>query len=590
MNAHGRAELDYVLIKLISETNGVSLGDTLELATHSMLAHERPEVLAAITDFRRQLFDFQREGAGIDALLDHPVAQSLASFLAGFPMPYREEHIHLSGSLDASFVYPRLVTLLDGPDGDKYEDKIRSVYGENALPLRSEDDVDRLIRLRGNVSFERYLRMLTLPKLVLIDRRAHEEAAYHMASTLFERFNVGSIRLKFSISRRTSTDEALPGNAVGPEDIVLGLYEGFERFRREQPGFEFILSPCFRKEVDFYDKDAFPSKKDSFHHYVETILALIEKHPFLRDRLCEVDTVGDERDHYRKRHFDVMRLGFRKLQFRGFSIRSHHGETWRTLQRGVQAVDNAMNIWHINTLEHGVSLGVNPNYYFHMIFERVMAMNFEGQSIPEGSRERAEIEAMDFQRHTGVRDKLFAGQKLDNDDIRRFIKTKFHMAREVEHYQHDVLNRMIDKGVSLVALPSSNIKLTSTFPTYKDHPFSWWEKKGVNPGGRHGQLRHAQYQLRSRDGDLAVHRHGEPQDHQVAHGRHRRVPAAVFEPPFVEHASLSDAGRRDRTARALVRPTALVDRSAVKTQLEQRQGALSLRRQRRHTSHRRDVR
>ena len=38
---------------------------------------------------------------------------------------------------------------------------------------------------------------------------------------------------------------------------------------------------------------------------------------------------------------------------------------------------------------------------------------------------------------------------------------------------------MINKGVGLVALPSSNIMLTNSFPTYKDHPFSWWEKKGV---------------------------------------------------------------------------------------------------------------
>jgi adenosine deaminase len=43
-----------------------------------------------------------------------------------------------------------------------------------------------------------------------------------------------------------------------------------------------------------------------------------------------------------------------------------------------------------------------------------------------------------------------------------------------------VLNRMIDKGVSLVALPSSNVKLTSSVRNYKDHPFSWWEKKGVD--------------------------------------------------------------------------------------------------------------
>jgi len=38
---------------------------------------------------------------------------------------------------------------------------------------------------------------------------------------------------------------------------------------------------------------------------------------------------------------------------------------------------------------------------------------------------------------------------------------------------------MLDKQISLVALPSSNLKLTGRFPDYKDHPFSWWEKKGL---------------------------------------------------------------------------------------------------------------
>ena len=37
-------ELGHVLLKLISETNGVSLADTLDLALRSMLVAERPEV------------------------------------------------------------------------------------------------------------------------------------------------------------------------------------------------------------------------------------------------------------------------------------------------------------------------------------------------------------------------------------------------------------------------------------------------------------------------------------------------------------------------------------------------------------------
>lgn len=473
-------DIDDVLLRIISETNGLSLGDTLELAQRSMLAEEQPPVKAAFGEFRTLLFDYRRDAANIEPLLDHPVAQSFSRFLNNFPKTYREEHIHLTGSLSANFIYPRLMTLLEGPQAESYRQKITSIYGASALPIESEEDVDRLIRLQGNISFQHYLQVLTLAKLILVDRNAHREAAYHLAKTLYTDFNVGHIRLKFSFSRETSNPiDALPGDAVNSEDVVLGLYQGFEEFRAEVPEFNYVLSPSFRKEADFFDATRFESKQLDFEHQVKLIVDLIDRHPFLADRITDVDTVGDEREHYRKSHFEVMRIGMRKLQFRGIQVRSHHGETWHTLKRGVQAVDNAMNLWHISAVEHGVSLGVNPNYYFHSVFENAMALNTRGKPLIAGSRESREIEGMDFSRHSWILDKLKNGVHLDPADIQHFIKIKFHTARELEHYQHDVLNRMIDKGVMLVALPSSNIKLTETFPTYQDHPFSWWEKKGV---------------------------------------------------------------------------------------------------------------
>lgn len=477
------SELGRILIKLISETNGVSLLDTLELASHSVLFKQRPAAMRAAVEFRNLLFDCSRSTVEIETLFDHPVAEALKNFLETFPLPFREEHTHLTGSLDASFVYPRIAEQLEGPHAEALKAKIVQIYGPDALPIRSEQDVDRLIRMRDDVGFDRYLQVLTLPKLVLVDRQAHADAAYHMAKRVYSDFNVGSVRLKFSLSRATTNPtDALPVAAVDPEDVVLGLYEGFERFRAEESQFDYILSPSFRKESHFYDSTRFSSKRDDFLHQVDTLQHLLEKHPELRDKVTDVDTVGDERDHYRKIHFEEMRLGFRKLQFAGFSIRSHHGETWRTLRRGVQAVDNAMNIWHINALEHGVSLGVNPNFYFHLVFERVLEKNTAGIAIERRSREGYELEEMDWQGHRDVLDRLFAGEPLGAADRRRFIKAKFHTAREVEHYQHDVLNRMINKGVGLVALPSSNIKLTDSLASYKDHPFSWWEKKGVALG------------------------------------------------------------------------------------------------------------
>ncbi len=476
-------EIDSLLVRLISETNGLSLGDTLDLATRSMMAHERPLARATLADFRRQLFDYHRDAAHIEPLLSHPVALSLRRILLNFPKSYREEHIHLTGSLSADFIYPRLAALLNGPNAVRYEQKIRDVYGDDALPIESAADVDGLIRMQGNISFQHYLQVLTLAKLVLVDRESHRDAAYHMAKTLFHEFNVGHIHLKFSYSRATTNPlDALPGDNVDPADVVLGLYDGFEAFRAEVPTFSYVLAPSFRKESDFFDATRFVSKTEEFENQVEEILALIDRFPFLADRITDVDTVGDERDHYRKAHFETMRVGMRKLQFRGIQVRSHHGETWTTLNRGVQAVDNAMNLWHVSTVEHCASLGVNPNYYFHSIFESAMAANMQGEALVAGSRECNEIENMDWQKRPVVLEKLLTGEKLNEDDIQRFIKIKFHAARELEHYQHDVLNRMIDKGVSLVALPSSNIKLTGNFPTYRDHPFSWWEKKGVALG------------------------------------------------------------------------------------------------------------
>ncbi len=473
------------LIKIISETNGITLADTLELAVSGESKEDNPQIKKSLQEFRILLNSFQSDEMDIKMLLAHPVAQALAIFFRKFPMPYIEEHIHLTGSLSAEFIHPHLMPLLKGPQKETYIQIIDKVYGAGtAEKIETISDVDNLIRLKDDEFFDRYLKILLLPKLILTSKEMHKQAAYHMARELYTKFNVGKIRLKFTLSRANqSADEQIPGleNLI-EEDVVLGLYEGYMEFKKEVPQFEFVLSPCFRKEANFFDAANFSSKKEHFLHQVDAIVHMLEKHPFLTPYLCEVDTVGSEKDLYRKGHFMEMQQGFRKLHYKGFAIRSHHGETWHTLKKGVQAVDNALNIWHIDTLEHGLSLGINPNYYFHSLYRRIIIDNERGEKVLEGSSEWKELMDMEWREHEYVRNKIFNGELLTEDEKRNFVKVKFHMAREVEHYQHDVLNRMITKGVSLVALPSSNNKLTTNFADYKDHPFSWWEKKGLKLG------------------------------------------------------------------------------------------------------------
>ncbi len=473
------------LIRIISETNGISLNDTLELAVMGEFKDDQPMIKKSLTEFRKLVSDFQSDEVEIKTLLSHPVSSALFHFFRKFPKPYIEEHIHLTGSLTADFIHPHLMKQLEGSNKQIYFDIINKVYGEGtAEKIKTVEDVDNLIRLKEDEFFDRYLKILLLPKLILVDREMHRKAAYHMASELYHKYNVGMLRLKFTLSRANqSADEQIPGlENLTEEDVVIGLYEGFMEFKKRVPEFNFVLSPCFRKEPGFYDAAHFPNKKEHFLYQVDKIVEMLDKHPFLRDYLKEVDTVGSEKDLYRKGHFAEMQQGFRKLHFKGFAIRSHHGETWHTLKKGVQAVDNALNIWHIDTLEHGLSLGINPNFYFHSLFLRLAMENERGEKVKEGSSDWKELMDMEWREHEGIREKMFRGEKLSHDELRELVKIKFHAAREVEHYQHDVLNRMINKGVGLIALPSSNNKLTNSFRDYKDHPFSWWEKKNLKLG------------------------------------------------------------------------------------------------------------
>lgn len=472
------------IIKIISETNGISLIDTLSLLVNSELKQDDARAHELVTGFLELTRLFTQNKADIHALLAHPVSEALEEFFRLFPIPYREEHIHLTGALTAEFLFPRLKKLFEGPHRELYKQKITEVYGPRSWPIESVQDVDRLIRLSEGEGFMTYLRILYLPKLILVDRQAHAESAYHMAHELMHKYNVGQIRLKFSLSRAsTSSTEQIPGaDDVSSEDVVLGLYDGFRKFKDECPSFNFILSPSFRKEPSSFDSARYKTRKEHFEAQVNEIVAMIDKYPFLAAHLRDVDTVGNEADLYRKEHFNEFKKGFRKLQYRGFQIRSHHGETFHTLKKGIQAVDNAMNIWHIDTLEHGLSLGINPNFYFHRLYQHVWEKNKAGKGIGPKDPEFKELNELDWGDDKSVLEALLAGRPLSETQHTSFIKAKFHTAREVEQYQHDVLNRMIQKGVSLITLPSSNNKLTGQFEDYKDHPFSWWEKKGVNLG------------------------------------------------------------------------------------------------------------
>ncbi len=69
------SQLGHVLLKLISETNGITLAHTLDLALRSMIVEERPEVAATLREFQDLVHGFHRDPTDSRTLLDHDVAR-----------------------------------------------------------------------------------------------------------------------------------------------------------------------------------------------------------------------------------------------------------------------------------------------------------------------------------------------------------------------------------------------------------------------------------------------------------------------------------------------------------------------------------
>ena len=118
-------DLTKCITEVISETNGITIMDTLELACNSEFALGNPAVRKSVQEFLKLLGGFQQDEVDIQTLLTHPVSEALKNFFKSFPLPYKEEHIHLTGSLTAEFVYPRLKVLLQGPHSELYWKKIQ---------------------------------------------------------------------------------------------------------------------------------------------------------------------------------------------------------------------------------------------------------------------------------------------------------------------------------------------------------------------------------------------------------------------------------------------------------------------------------
>ena len=126
-------QLKQFLVEMISETNGISLYDTVELLEYSQNIQSSQKLKFVVNDFKRKLDNFQNDNIEIKELLEHPFSKALYDFFKHFPVKYREEHIHLTGSLSSEFVYSKLRVLLESKNKDFYLQRIKDVYNLQVL-------------------------------------------------------------------------------------------------------------------------------------------------------------------------------------------------------------------------------------------------------------------------------------------------------------------------------------------------------------------------------------------------------------------------------------------------------------------------
>ena len=134
--------------EIVSETNGITLIDTVDLLLSSSLKNKNQDAYHCVFEFKALLNAFVANEKPIHDLLSHPFALVLEEFFKRFPLKYNEEHIHLTGSLTAEFIWEKLKPLLESHDSEIYEKKIKQSYGDKAWPIKSDEDFDRLIRLK----------------------------------------------------------------------------------------------------------------------------------------------------------------------------------------------------------------------------------------------------------------------------------------------------------------------------------------------------------------------------------------------------------------------------------------------------------
>ena len=105
-------QITHYLTRIISDTNGVTVNDTLNLLLNSKELIQNQRIHSLFKEFHQKLLRYQPGQSDINQLLEHPVSKGFYQYFKNFPLRYQDDHIHLTGSLTADFIYKHLKQML----------------------------------------------------------------------------------------------------------------------------------------------------------------------------------------------------------------------------------------------------------------------------------------------------------------------------------------------------------------------------------------------------------------------------------------------------------------------------------------------
>jgi len=335
-----------------------------------------------------------------------------------------ELHVHTSGSVTPEFLlkWGKDINWADPsyPDFAKLK-YIEKKFSVSLTEIFRKDDLASLKRIMESngdkgEGLEGYLARMDLGHRLLHNNLpAWRALANDIAVNSYTKNNVTYLELRFPMIKPL----------LKPEEIVEAVYKGLFDAELECPGLKTAMIICTIKMFSM----------EQAQNIVDAMIAL-RKQAKYRARLIGIDTAGPEvyrnpQGELEKFDHEKFKIPFALARADGIKVVNHAGEQFLSLEDGLEAIRNSVEVLGAVRIGHALALGIDPG---------------------------------------SLQDKTDGYGKYYGED----------RIRALQAAQEDLIKFLIERGVVIEACLSSNTQTQpEMIPAIDSHPLGKWISKGL---------------------------------------------------------------------------------------------------------------